>query len=92
MKSSSIILKDEAQFALGMAFYDEKDYVKALETFNKIVAGDKNSAWHISARRMSAESLIKMGKVKEALAILDSIGTPQSKVRANLVRNELSSH
>ena len=92
MNSSSIILKDEAQFALGMAFYDEKDYVKALETFNKIVAGDKNSAWHISARRMSAESLIKLGKVKEALAILDSIGTPQSKVRANLVRNELSIH
>ena len=92
MNSSSIILKDEAQFALGMTFYDEKDYVKALETFNKIVAGDKNSAWHISARRMSAESLIKLGKVKEALAILDSIGTPQSKVRANLVRNELSIH
>ncbi|NCV82976.1 MAG: hypothetical protein EBW28_07090 [Actinobacteria bacterium] len=92
MNSSSIILKDEAQFALGMTFYDEKDYVKALETFNKIVAGDKNSAWHISARRMSAESLIKMGKVKEALAILDSIGTPQSKVRANLVRNKLSIH
>ena len=92
MNSSSIILKDQAQFALGMAFYDEKDYVKALETFNKIVAGDKNSAWHISARRMSAESLIKMGKVKEALAILDSIGTPQSKVRANLVRNKLSIH
>ena len=86
--STSIILKDEAQFASGMASYDAKDYTEALETFNKIIAGEKNSAWHISARRMAAETLIKMGKVKEALVILDSIGTPQSKVRASTIRRE----
>ena len=85
--STSIILKDEAQFASGMASYDAKDYTEALETFNKIVTGDKNSAWHISARRMEAESLIKLGRVKEALAILDSIGTLQSKVRATIIRS-----
>ena len=86
--STSIILKDEAQFASGMASYDAKDYTEALEIFNKIIAGEKNSAWHISARRMAAESLIKMGKLKEALVILDSIGTPQSKVRASIIRTE----
>ena len=88
VNSTSIILKDEAQFASGMASYDAKDYKGALETFNKIVTGDKDSAWHISARRMAAETLIKMGKVKEALVILDSIGTPQSKVRAFLIRTK----
>ena len=86
MTSTSIILKDEAQFASGMASYDAKDYTNALATFNKIVTGEKNSAWHISARRMVAEALIKMGKDKEALVILDSIGTPQSKVRAYVIR------
>ena len=86
VNSTSIILKDEAQFALGMASYDAKDYTDALETFNKIVASDKASAWHISARRMAAEALIKMGKDEEALVILDSIGTPQSKVRAYVIR------
>ena len=88
VNSTSIILKDEAQFASGMASYDSKDYTEALETFNKIVSGDKNSAWHISARRMAAETLMKMGKVKEALVVLDSIGTPQSKVRAFIIRGE----
>ena len=84
--STSIILKDEAQFASGMASYDAKEYTKALETFNKIVVGDKNSAWHISARRMAAETMIKMGKVTEALHILDSVETVQSKVRATEIR------
>jgi hypothetical protein len=88
MTSTSIILKDEAQFASGMASYDAKDYTNALATFNKIVTGEKNSAWHISARRMAAETLLKMGKVKEALVILDSIGTPQSKVRALIIRTK----
>ena len=88
MTSTSMILKDEAQFASGMASYDAKDYSKALRTFDKIVVDDKESAWHISARRMAAESLIKMGKLKEALVILDSIGTPQSKVRASIIRTE----
>jgi hypothetical protein len=86
LTSTSIILKDEAQFASGMAYYDTRNYTKALETFNKIVSGEKNSAWHISARRMAAETLIKMRKDKEALVILDSIGTPQSTVRAYVVR------
>ena len=88
MNSTSIILRDEAQFASGMASYDAKDYTKALEAFNKIVSGNQDSAWHISARRMAAETLMKMGKVKEALVILDSIGTPQSKVRAFIIRGE----
>ena len=88
VNSTSIILKDEAQFASGMASYDAKDYTEALETFNKIVASDKASAWHISARRMAAETLMKIGKVKEALVVLDSIGTPQSKVRAFIIRRE----
>ena len=86
--STSIILKDEVQFASGMASYDAKDYTEALKTFNRIVTGEKNSAWHISARRMAAETLIKMGKVEDALVILDSIGTPQSKVRAFIIRTE----
>ena len=88
VNSTSIILKDEAQFASGMASYDAKDYTQALRTFNKIVVDDRGSAWNISARRMAAETLIKMGKVKEALVILDSIGTPQSKVRAFIIRTE----
>ena len=86
--STSIILKDQAQFASGMASFDAKDYTEALKTFNRIVRDEKNSAWHISARRMAAETLIKMGKVKEALVALDSIGTPQSKVRASIIRTE----
>jgi hypothetical protein len=36
---------------------------------------------------MEAESLIKLGRIKEALVILDAIGTPQSKVRATIVRS-----
>ena len=85
--STSTILKDEAQFSSGMAAYDAKEYESALKIFQGIVGGDKDSAWHISARRMEAESLIKLGRVKEALVILDSIGTPQSKVRATIVRS-----
>ncbi len=88
VNSTSIILKDEAQFASGMASYDAKDYTQALRTFNRIDVDDRGSAWRISARRMAAETLIKMGKVKEALVILDSIGTPQSKVRALIIRTE----
>jgi len=86
--SNSTILKDEARFSFGMAAYDAKDYPGALKIFGEIVAGDKDSAWHISARRMMAESLIQMGKITEALPILDSIQTPQSKVRAFLIRTD----
>ena len=85
--STSTILKDEAQFSSGMAAYDAKDYESALKIFQGIVGGDNDSAWHISSRRMEAESLIKLGRVKEALVILDSIGTPQSKVRATIIRS-----
>jgi hypothetical protein len=85
--STSIILEDEARFASGMAAYDAEDYGTTLKIFEGIVGDDENSAWHISARRMEAESLIKLGRVKEALVILDSIGTPQSKVRASIVRS-----
>ena len=88
LNSTSKILKDEAQFASGMALFDAKDYTQALRTFNKIDINNRESAWHISARRMTAETLMKMGKVKEALVILDSIGTPQSKVRAFIIRTE----
>ena len=84
--SKSLILINEAQFASGMASFDAKDYGTALDIFNGIVTGNKGSAWHISALRMSAETLIKKGKVMEALVILDSIKTPQSKVRAHLIR------
>jgi hypothetical protein len=85
--SSSTILRDEAQFASGMAGFDAKDYEAALKIFQSVVVGDKDSAWHISARRMEAECLIKLGRVKEALVVLDSIGTPQSKVRATIIRS-----
>ena len=85
--STSTILKDEAQFSSGMAAYDAKDYEAALKIFQGVVGGGKDSAWHISSRRMEAESLIKVGRVKEALVILDSIGTPQSKVRATIIRS-----
>jgi hypothetical protein len=85
--STSTILKDEAQFFSGMAAYDSKDYEAALKIFQGVVGDDEDSAWHTSARRMEAESLIKLGRIKEALVILDSIGTPQSKVRATIVRS-----
>jgi hypothetical protein len=84
--SKSLTLIHEAQFSSGMAAFDAKDYGAALDIFGDIVSGDKESAWHLSARRMSAETLIKKGKVGEALVILDSIKTPQSKVRAYLIR------
>jgi len=90
--SQSPILIDEAEFAQGMAAYDSKDYAKASKIFTNISSHHANSAWDISARRMSAETLIKTRKVQEALVILDSIETPQSKVRAYLIRNELSVH
>ena len=90
--SQSQILLDEAEFAQGMAAYDSKDYANAAKIFTNISTHHANSAWDISARRMSAETLIKTGKVQEALMILDSIGTPQSKVRAYLIRNEQSVH
>jgi thioredoxin-like negative regulator of GroEL len=80
-------LEDEAKFSSGMAAYDAKDYEAALKIFQDVVGGDKDSAWQISSRRMEAESLIKLGRVKEALAILDSIGTPQSKVRVTIIRS-----
>jgi hypothetical protein len=86
--TSSMILKDQARFASGMSAYDAKNYAVALKTFRERVMGEKDSAWQISARRMEAESLIKLVRVKEALVILDSIGTAQSKVRAYLIKNE----
>ncbi len=86
--TSSMILKDQARFASGMSAYDAKNYAAALKTFGEIVIGEKDSTWQISARHMEAESLIKLGRVKEALVILDSIGTAQSKVRAYLIKNE----
>jgi tetratricopeptide (TPR) repeat protein len=85
--STSPILKNEARFASGMAAYDAKDYEAALKIFEGIIGSDKDSAWQISARRMKAESLIKLGSVKEALVVLDSIETPQSKVRATIIRS-----
>ena len=85
--SKSAILIDEAEFAQGMAAYDSKDYAAAAKTFTYISSHHANSAWDISARRMNAETLIKTGKVQEALVILDSIGTPQSKVRASIIRS-----
>jgi hypothetical protein len=85
--STSTILKDEAQFSSGMASFDAKDYRVALKLFDNIISGEKESAWYISARRMDAETLIKMGRIKEAISILDSIGTVQSKVRASIIRS-----
>jgi hypothetical protein len=88
--SKSSILVDEAEFARGMNEYDSKEYTSAAMIFRNISFQYPDSAWKISARRMRAESLIKMGKVQEALVILDSIGTPQSKVRVYLIRNSPS--
>ena len=85
--SQSPILVDEAEFTQGMAAYDSKDYAKALKIFTNISSHHANSAWDISARRMEAETLIKLGRIKEALFILDSIGTIQSNVRASIIRS-----
>ena len=85
--SNSSILKNEARFQLGMAYFDTKNYQKALITFTKIIASQQNSAWEISAKRMEAETLLRLGQTKQALAILDSVHTIQSDVRAYEIRN-----
>jgi len=46
-----------------------------------------SSAWFNSAQRLKAETLIRTGNTKEALVLLDAIGTIQSKVRASVVRS-----
>lgn len=86
--SRSDIIKDEARFALGMAFFDASDYDAALISFSGIIQDYPFSAWLISAKRMKAETLIKMGKIQESLNILDSIGTVQSNVRASVIRGK----
>ncbi len=85
--TKSKVLKDEAQFASGMAAYDGKLYSIALQTFDKIIRSREISPWKLSAERIKAEILLRNGNLKEALLILDAIGTVQSKVRAYEIRS-----
>jgi hypothetical protein len=70
-----------------MAAYDGKLYSIALQTFDKIIRSREISPWKLSAERIKAEILLRNGNLKEALLILDAIGTVQSKVRAYEIRS-----
>lgn len=83
----SDVLRDEARFQEGMAYFDAKEYQNALVKFENIVNSKGESAWKISAKRMTAETFVNLGQRQKALSILDTIDTVQSKVRAQLLRS-----
>lgn len=84
--TNSDVLRDEAKFQEAMAYFDADQNSEALKKFQSIVNDKQDSAWKISAMRMSAETLVRMGEVQRGLKILDKIDTVQSKVRAKQLR------
>ena len=84
------IMKNEVEH---LGFDKNKSFGEMVDLaiLNKCSVITKNGSgkWYLKGQEKNyAETLIKMGKGKEALVILDSIGTPQSKVRAYVIRVE----
>lgn len=84
--TTSSILWNIADFQLGMAYFDDKQYRAALEKFEGIIEAKNNSAWEVSAKRMFAETLVRLGQIQKALVTLETIETIQSKVRTQQLR------
>lgn len=88
--TTSSVLRDLAQYQLGMSYFDAKQYESAQEKFEEIIEAKNNSAWEISAKRMVAESWVRLGEIQKAIRTLDTIGTIQSRVRAQELRDRAS--
>ncbi len=67
------LLKDLGNLALARIFYEQKNYMMAIEYYKKI---DRDSDYYPQALDESAWTLFKMGKNNEALAVLHSVHSP----------------
>ena len=63
-----------ARFNMGMAYYSERQYQEAIQTFNELSgAVDKGSAYHARSFFMAAESQTRIGLQSAALTTLNNL-------------------
>jgi tetratricopeptide (TPR) repeat protein len=66
----------EARFNMGMAYYSERQYPEAIQTFKELSgAVDKGSVYHARAFFMTAESQTRIGRQASALTTLHNLAT-----------------
>jgi tetratricopeptide (TPR) repeat protein len=66
----------EARFNIGMAYYSEKQYPEAIQTFNELSgAVDKGSAYQARSFFLAAESQTRIGLQSSALTTLNNLAT-----------------
>lgn len=66
-------LVSNAQFWIGICFYDKGDLEKAVENFDKLIANFPKSEKIPSAKLKKAISLLKLKKETEAIAVFEDI-------------------
>ena len=63
-----------ARFNMGMAYYSERQYQEAIQTFNELSrAVDKGSAYHARSFFMASESQTRIGLQSAALTTLNNL-------------------
>jgi tetratricopeptide (TPR) repeat protein len=66
----------EARFNMGMAYYSDRQYPEAIQTFNELSGRvDTGSAYHARAFFMTAESQTRIGRQASALTTLHNLAT-----------------
>ena len=85
-------LVSNAQFWIGVCFYDKGDFEKAVENFDKLIASYPKSEKIPSAKLKKANSFLKLKKEAEAIALFEDIVKSHPKTtEARQSANYLSS-
>lgn len=70
----------QTHFSLGnQAFYNEHDYLKAVEEYKQAVKEETDELIHLKAIYMLGESYAKLGKLKDAIKTFETISKDYQK-------------
>ncbi len=70
----------QTHFSLGnQAFYDEHDYLKAIEEYKQAVKEETDELIHLKAVYMLGESYAKLGRLKDAIKTFETISKDYQK-------------
>ncbi len=75
----------QADFTIGMAYVDKKDYVKAAEAFQRVLDNKEGETFHESSGERLGFSYLSAGKYDEAIAALQDFlkKYPKAQVAPN---------
>ncbi|MGQ9608839.1 MAG: tetratricopeptide repeat protein [bacterium] len=70
----------QTHFSLGnQAFYNEHDYIKAIEEYKQAVKEETDELIHLKAIYMLGESYAKLGNLKDAIKTFETISKNYQK-------------